>query len=96
MIEWKRMTHPLIMPYAGNPRRVESDPVIYYNVIYRTGRPDSFKWHELIGTYRIDKATEIADGLRDRRFKAEIIPSGIFEAKGLPKSYNAHDFYRSP
>ena len=95
MKEWKLLSHPLLLPYAGGSLPKPA-PIIYYKVIYRTGRVDSFQWHETLGTHRIEKANELADGLRRRGSRPEIIPEGIFEAKGLPDSFRAHNFYRDP
>jgi len=91
-MKWKLLKNPLLLPYQGGTSPKPA-PVIYYKVIYRTGRVDSFQWHEVLGTHRIEKANELKAGCTRRGCRAEIIPEGLFEAYGLPSSFRAHDFY---
>jgi len=93
--QWKLLKNPLLLPYAGGAPP-KSEPIIRYKVIYRTGTVHSFQWHEILGTHRIEKASELKSGVTQRGRVAAIIPEGIFEAKGLPSTFRAHDFYRSP
>lgn len=96
MTQWKLLKNPLLLPYQGDGAPPKPEPIIYYKVIYRTGRVTSFQWHEILGTHRIEKASELKTGITRRGRVATIIPEGIFEAKGLPSTFRAHDFYRTP
>lgn len=63
-------------------------------VIYRTGGTENFKWNAVAGTFTSSRhADQEAQEIRRMGYKAITITVAEFEANGLPKTYNADEYF---
>lgn len=90
-----KLRFPLLVnaPVSASKVRAPANRV-FYKVLFRTGFRLKYRWRDLSGVYIMKKANELRERLKQGGAHVALVTEGVFNALGMPTTFNHHDSYK--